>query len=79
MSMSAFSRAFQPSVCVGNVGQLATDLVLASAAAPRRVSAVSHPALLPVVGADPIDETDNDRLMTACEGEFKSAFYKCDQ
>jgi len=59
--------AIIPSVCVGNVGQLATDLVLASAAAPRRVSAVSHPALLPVVGADPIDETDNDRLMTACE------------
>ena len=52
---------------VGNVGQLATDLVLVSAG-PRRVSAVSHPALLPVVGADPLDETGN-RLMTACEGK----------
>ena len=51
---------------VGNVVQLATDLILVSAG-PKRVSAVSHPAIVPVVGADPLDET-SDHLMTACEG-----------
>ena len=51
---------------VGNVGQLATDLILVSAG-PKRVSAVSHPALVPVVSADPLDET-SDHPMTACEG-----------
>ena len=52
---------------MGNVGQLAIDLILV-AAGPKRVSAVSHPAVLPVVGADPLDET-NIRLMTAFEGK----------
>ena len=51
---------------VGNVGQLATDLILVSAG-PKRVAAVSHPALMAVVGADPLDET-SDHLMTVCEG-----------
>jgi hypothetical protein len=59
----------QPSVSVGNLGQLAADVILASVK-PARVAAVDHPALLPVVGADPLDERD-DHLMTACEGKLR--------
>jgi len=54
-----------PSLSVGNVGQLAIDVVLASLES-RHVGSVQHPSLLPVVGSDPM-LPNSDRLMTACE------------
>ena len=44
-------------VSVGNVGQLATDVLLASLQAAGQLSLLTqlhHPALIPVVGADPL-------------------------
>ena len=44
-------------VSVGNVGQLAVDVLLASLQAAGQLSLLSqlhHPAVIPVVGADPI-------------------------
>jgi len=60
-----------PALSVGNVGQLAVDVLLATLK-PERVGALSHPALLPVVGSDPLVE-DSDQLMTACE------VFKCEE
>ena len=60
---------FQPSLSVGNVGQLAVDILLATLR-PQLVAAIDHPALLPVVGSDPLEQ-NSDRLMTAGEGDFK--------
>ena len=56
----------QPSLGVGNVGQLSVDILLASMQ-PKMVAAIEHPSLLPAVGSDPL-VIDSDRLMTACEG-----------
>ena len=41
-----------PVVSHGNVGQLATDLLVASLAGSSRVGCLDHPALLPCVGRD---------------------------
>jgi len=58
-----------PSLSVGNVGQLAVDILLATLK-PERVGGLFHPAILPVVGSDPL-ALDSSHLMTACE-VFKS-------
>ena len=50
---------------VGNVGQLATDVLLASNKS-QFVASLYHPSILPVVGSDPLD-LKSDRLMTACQ------------
>ena len=57
--------SLQPSVSIGNVGQLAIDALLASTKA-QFLSGVHHDAILPVVGQDPLD-LKSHRLMTACE------------
>ena len=62
---------FQPSLSVGNVGQLAVDILLATLKA-ERVGGLFHSALLPVVGSDPLLQ-DSDQLMTACQGQFTTA------
>ena len=62
-----FLGFFQPSLSVGNVGQLAVDILLATLR-PKLVAAIDHPALLPVVGSDPLEQ-NSDRLMTAGEGD----------
>jgi len=54
-----------PALSVGNVGQLAIDVLLASLET-RLVGSVDHPSLLPAVGSDPMVR-NSDRLMTACE------------
>ncbi|XP_063220764.1 proteasome assembly chaperone 2 [Bacillus rossius redtenbacheri] len=54
-----------PSVSVGNVGQLAMDLVLSSLTAVK-IGYVLHPAILPVVGSDPYD-LESSSLMISCE------------
>ena len=59
----------QPSVSVGNVGQLGVDLLLHNLHC-RRVGAFSHPSLQAVVGNLPdCDGTGGSHhLMTAMEG-----------
>lgn len=61
---------------VGNVGQLAVDVVLASlmdagasTVGTMACYSVYHPALLPVVGADPMGLSEG--LMTACQRQSK--------
>ncbi len=55
----------QPAVSVGNVGQLAVDLILANVKDNKDgVFNFYHPGLLPVVGADPFD-SKSDSIMTA--------------
>ncbi|KAJ8880954.1 hypothetical protein PR048_017427 [Dryococelus australis] len=54
-----------PSVSVGNVGQLAVDLILSSLTAVK-VGYVLHPAILPVVGSDPYD-LQSSSFMIGCE------------
>ena len=45
-----------PAVCIGSVGQLAVDLLLCTTGA-QRCGFLSHPALLPVVGNDPLGDS----------------------
>lgn len=59
-----------PSVAVGNVGQLACDLLISSLDM-KRTSSVYHPALIPVLGYDPYDLFSNN-LSSCCE------VYKCE-
>lgn len=58
-----------PSVAVGNVGQLACDLLISSLRMKKCASVYSL-ALIPVVGYDPYDLTSNS-LSSSCE------VYKC--
>lgn len=52
---------------IGNVGQLAVDVILASLAGkPQLVTSLYHPAIIPLVASDPLD-LKSDRLMTACQ------------
>jgi proteasome assembly chaperone 2 len=43
---------FQPSVSVGNAGQLAVDLLITKVK-PRKVGLIWHSAIMPMVGGDP--------------------------
>jgi len=55
-----------PSVSIGNVGQLAVDVLLSSVDKPQFVTSIYHPSIIPVVGADPLN-LKSDQLMTACQ------------
>jgi len=56
-----------PSVSVGNVGQLAQDVLLASLSPPPDLlGQVHHPALIPMVGCDPLDN-DSSSITTAMQ------------
>ena len=57
-----------PAVSVGNIGQLAIDILLASMKTEKLV-ACQHPSLIPLVGSNPIDANSTE-LMTACELYF---------
>lgn len=54
-----------PSVSVGNVGQLAVDLLITSLNM-KKVGTIWHPAILPSVGSDPFF-AQKDTVCTACE------------
>ncbi|XP_059091786.1 proteasome assembly chaperone 2-like [Tigriopus californicus] len=43
--------SFQPTVSIGNVGQLAIDLLLASSTGTEKYGDLAHPALIPLVGS----------------------------
>ena len=60
---------FQPTVSVGNVGQLAADLVV-STLWMERVGFILHPSLLPCVGNNPFAHEDatSCKITTCCEG-----------
>uniref|UniRef100_A0A7S0IGG3 Proteasome assembly chaperone 2 n=1 Tax=Micromonas pusilla TaxID=38833 RepID=A0A7S0IGG3_MICPS len=49
-----------PVVSHGNVGQLATDLLVASVTGARRIGCLDHPALLPCVGRDAFARDEGD-------------------
>jgi len=54
-----------PAVSVGNVGQLCCDVLLATLQPPPQLLAqVHHPALIQVVGPDPLHSKDNDQVLT---------------
>ncbi|XP_044754374.1 proteasome assembly chaperone 2 [Coccinella septempunctata] len=54
-----------PSVSVANVPQLAIDLLIMNYDF-KKVGMIWHPALMPLVGADPFNENSED-ISTACE------------
>lgn len=58
-----------PSVAVGNVGQLACDLLISSLDMVK-IASVYSPALIPIVGYDPYD-LNSPKLSSCCE------VYKC--
>jgi len=54
-----------PAVSVGNIGQLAVDLLINSLK-PVKLAKLDHPVFVPVNGSDPYDENEKD-LTTAAE------------
>ena len=58
----------QPSVSVGNVGQLATDL-LVTKLKPKKIGMIWHSAIMPLVGGDPYDFSQSD-ITTSAEGKL---------
>lgn len=54
-----------PSVAVGNVGQLACDLLISSLMM-KKIASVYSPAVIPILGYDPYS-LDSGRISTSCE------------
>ncbi|PSN40421.1 Proteasome assembly chaperone 2 [Blattella germanica] len=57
-----------PSVSVGNVGQLTTDLLI-TALKPKKVGLIWHSSIIPLVGGDPYN-FNNPNLTTSAEVYF---------
>lgn len=55
-----------PSVSVGNIGQLAVDLLISSLQL-EKVGVIWNPAIIPVVGPDPYNIHAEDLIATGCE------------
>jgi len=53
-----------PSVGVGNVGQLAIDLLI-STLETKKIGIVHHPAILPLVGSDPYNPSATEPITSA--------------
>jgi len=53
-----------PSVGVGNVGQLAVDLLI-STLETKKIGIVHHPAILPLVGSDPYNPSSTEPITSA--------------
>lgn len=69
-----FTYTFQPSISVGNVGQLAVDLMINTLKLPR-VGYLSDPAVLPLIGNDAFDHTQPaGHLHTSAEGTLCDYF-----
>ncbi|KAK3086850.1 hypothetical protein FSP39_024409 [Pinctada imbricata] len=62
------NRLETPAVSVGNVGQLATDLLI-STLWMERIGYIHHESILPLVGNDPFahPEADACKVVTSCE------------
>ena len=54
-----------PAISIGNIGQLALDVLLASLKA-QRVTSCHHPFIIPLVGSNPLNNKSTE-LTTACE------------
>lgn len=54
-----------PAISVGNIGQLAMDILVTTLKA-KKLASCYHPSMLPLVGPDPYDTTSDD-LMMACD------------
>ena len=63
--------SLQPCISVGNVGQLAVDLLINTLRLPR-AGHLHHPSLLPLAGSGAYSHTSG-LLHTAAEGELQSA------
>ena len=57
----------QPSVSVGNVGQLSMDLIIGSLMG-EKVGCLYHDAILPFAGPHPFQLHSSPTLSTSCEG-----------
>ena len=69
----------QPSVSVGNVGQLAVDLLI-STLCLEKSGYLYDDSILPVIGNDPFatkDQTKMCKLMTGAEGMSLLAYNLC--
>ena len=68
-SKNVYISLFQPAVSVGNVGQLAADLLISTMWLDR-CGFIYHDSILPLVGNDPYahPEADVCKVVTACEG-----------
>ncbi|XP_045596145.2 proteasome assembly chaperone 2 [Procambarus clarkii] len=53
-----------PSVSVGNVGQLAVDILITNLST-EKIGLIHHPAIYPLVGGDPYDPNSNDVVTSA--------------
>lgn len=53
-----------PSVSVGNVGQLAVDLLITNLTT-EKIGIIHHPAIYPLVGGDPYDPDSNNVITSA--------------
>ena len=67
---------FQPAVSVGNVGQLAVDMVI-STLWMERIGYIYHDSILPLVGNDPFAHPESVacKIVTSCEGTFVLSNY----
>lgn len=57
---------------VGNVGQLAVDVILSNTGPPEaeKIGRIFHPGIEPVVGTDPVASSgDSTQLVTSCESK----------
>lgn len=55
-----------PALSIGNVGQLAVDLIISSLQ-PRKIGYLDDPCILPCIGNDPFDSIDKGELAVALE------------
>jgi proteasome assembly chaperone 2 len=62
-----FFCMLQPSVSVGNAGQLAVDLLITKIQ-PQKVGLIWHSAIMPMVGGDPYSLNET-ALTTSAEGK----------
>lgn len=69
---NVFFRAFisQPAISIGNVGQLAVDLLINSIADIHHCGYIDDENVLPVIGSDPFakDDSQQGSLSTNFEG-----------
>lgn len=55
-----------PSICVGNVSQLSTDLIISSLSM-EKVGVVWDPAIIPIIGPPAYEHDSNEKITTASD------------
>jgi proteasome assembly chaperone 2 len=73
--LTEYFCVLQPSVSVGNAGQLAVDL-LVTKIKPQKVGLIWHPAIIPMVGGDPYSLNETALTTSAeCKGHKSLVCY----